>query len=44
MAEALPRAIAGAIKAADSAAAERLAKITVADLLNSAAATDDVAA
>lgn len=34
--EALPRAIALAIEAADAAAAERLAKITVADLLNNA--------
>ena len=38
--EAIPRAIAGAIKQADAAAAERLAKITVADLLNSASAPD----
>ena len=40
--EAIPRAVAGAIKAADAAAAERLARITVADLLNSA--STDVAA
>ncbi len=38
MGEAIPRAIAAAIKQADAAAAERLAKITVADLLSSASA------
>lgn len=38
--EAIPRAIAGAIKEADAAAAARLAKITVADLLNSASSSD----
>src|ERR1700749_527039 len=38
--EAMPRAIAGAIKQADAAPADRLAKITVADLLNSASAPD----
>jgi len=42
--EAIPRAIAGAIKEADAAAAERLAKITVADLLSSASSPDHVAA
>lgn len=40
--EAIPRAIAVAIKQADAAAAERLSKITVADLLHGASA--DVAA
>jgi DNA-binding IscR family transcriptional regulator len=42
--EAIPRAIAGAIKEADAAAAERLSKITVADLLSSASSPSDVAA
>jgi len=42
--EAIPRAIAGAIKQADAAAAERLSRITVADLLSGAASSDDVAA
>jgi DNA-binding IscR family transcriptional regulator len=42
--EAIPRAIAGAIKEADAAAAERLSKITVADLLNGASAPGNVAA